>query len=77
MDKQERVYVDREDRNFETRLKFIRDIFSNKFSQNQIMASCITYKLDQSYEAYIKEIHKSLWSLYGKDPIAVLKKIDN
>jgi hypothetical protein len=40
------------------------------------MASCINYKLNKSYEAYIKEIHKSLWNLYGKDPMMLLKKID-
>ena len=75
MDK-ERVYVDREDRTLESRLQFIADIFSNKYESYQIMASCINYKLDKSYEAYVKDIHKSLWNLYGKDPIAVLKRID-
>ena len=75
MDK-ERVYVDREDRTFESRLQFSADIFSNKYESYQIMASCIKYKLDQSYEAYIKDVHQSLWNLYGKDPMAVLKRID-
>ncbi len=56
----ERVYVDREDRTFESRLQFIADIFSNKYEAYQIMASCINYKLDKSYEAYVKDIHKSL-----------------
>ena len=40
------------------------------------MAHCIQHKLDKSYEAYVKEIHKSLWLLEGKDPMAILKKID-
>jgi hypothetical protein len=71
-----RVYVDRQDRTFESRLKFIADIFSNKYERHQIMASCITYKLNKSYEVYLKEIHKSLWNLYGKDPMQILKKID-
>lgn len=75
-DGNERVYVDREDRTFETRLQFIADIFSSKYERHQIMASCINYKLDKSYEAYIEEIHKNLWSLYGKDPMTILKKID-
>ena len=72
----ERIYVDREDRTFETRLQFINEIFRNKYKRYQIMASCIKYKLNKSYEAYVKEIHKSVWDLNGKDPIAVLKKID-
>ena len=40
------------------------------------MAHCIQHKLDKSYEAYVKEIHKSLWLLEDKDPMAILKKID-
>jgi len=66
-----------EQRTFETRVQFIHDIFANKYPPYQIMASCISHKLDKSFEAYIKDIHKSLWVLQGKDPMAVLKKIDN
>ena len=76
MDKQERVYVDRVDRTFETRLQFIDAIFSNKYEDYQIMASCINFKLDQSYEVYLKDIHKSLWLLNGKNPLTILKRID-
>lgn len=72
----ERVYVEREDRTFETRLQFINAIFSNRYKDYQIMASCINYKLDQSYEVYLKDIHRSLWLLDGKNPLTVLKKID-
>ena len=71
-----RIYIEREDRTFESRLQFIADIFSNTYKDYQIMASCIKPKLDKSYEAYIKEVHKSLWDLAGKDPITILKKID-
>jgi hypothetical protein len=60
MANQERVYVERDDRTFETRLQFIDAIFSNRFADYQIMASCINHKLDQSYEVYLKDIHKSL-----------------
>lgn len=49
-----------EQRTFETRVKFIRDLFSSKYTENQIMANCVQYKLDKSLQAYIKEIHKSL-----------------
>ena len=76
MDKPKRIYVDREDRTFETRLKFINEIFSSRYKDYQIMASCINYKLDQSYEVYLKDIHKSLWLLNGKNPLTILKKID-
>jgi hypothetical protein len=76
MDKQERIYIDRPDRTFETRLQFIDAIFSNKYEDYQIMASCINYKLDQSYEVYLKDIHKSLWLLNGKNPLTILKRID-
>lgn len=75
-DSSERVYVERNDRTFETRLQFIIDIFSNKYKPYQIMASCIQHKLDKSYQVYLEEIHKSLWTLYGKDPMMLLKKID-
>lgn len=65
-----------ESRTFETRVKFIDEIFSNLYTRDQIIASCITYKLDKSFDAYIKDIHKSLWKLSGKDPMSVLRKID-
>lgn len=71
-----RIYVDRDERTFESRLQFIAAIFSNKYERHQIMASCINHKLSKSYEAYVKEIHKSLWNLCGKDPMQLLKKID-
>jgi hypothetical protein len=64
------------ERTFETRLKFIKELFSHKFESYQIMAHCIQHKLDRSYYAYIKEIHKSEWLLGNEDPIAVLKRID-
>ena len=75
-DSNERVYVERDERTFETRLQFIIAIFSNKYKPYQIMASCIQHKLDKSYQVYLEEIHKSLWTLYGKDPMILLKKID-
>ena len=68
---------DKNSRTFETRVKFIDEIFSETYSRDQIMASCIQHKLNKSFEAYIKDIHKSLWRLSGKDPMAVLRKIDS
>jgi hypothetical protein len=66
-----------ESRTFETRVKFINELFSETYSQDQIMASCINHKLNKSFEAYIKDIHKSLWKLRNSDPMAILKRIDN
>ena len=68
---------DRDSRTFETRVTFIRDIFSNKHTPTEIMAHCIRYKLDKSYEAYLSDILKSVWALAGQDPIKVLKRVDS
>ena len=51
---------DRDSRTFETRVSFIHDIFSNKYEPIEIMAHCIQYKLGKSYEAYLKDILKSI-----------------
>ena len=67
---------DRDLRTFETRVTFVRDIFTNKYKPIDIMAHCISYKLDKSYELYFKDILKSIWNLEGKDPIKILKQID-
>ena len=67
---------DRNKRTFETRVSFIRDIFTNKYEPIEIMAHCAKYKLDKSYEVYIKDVLKSIWNLNGKDPIKILKQID-
>ena len=68
---------DRNARTFETRVGFIRDIFTNKYKPIEIMAHCIQYKLDKSYEIYFEDILKSVWNLEGKDPMKILKSIDS
>ena len=68
---------DRNLRTFETRVTFIRDIFSNKYEPIEIMAHCIKYKLDKSYEIYLTDILKNVWNLNGQDPMKVLKRIDS
>lgn len=65
-----------ENRTFETRVIFIKEIFSNKFDQTTIMASCVDYKLGASYKQFLNELHTSLWNLDGEDPIKILKRID-
>jgi hypothetical protein len=67
---------DRDSRTFETRVGFIRDIFSNKYEPIEIMAHCIKYKLDKSYEIYLKDVLKSIWNLDGQDPMKILKRVD-
>jgi predicted GTPase len=68
---------DRNSRTFETRVSFIHDIFSNKYKPIEIMAHCIQYKLDKSYESYLKDVLKSVWNLNGQDPMKILKRIDS
>lgn len=68
---------DRNSRTFETRVTFIRDIFSNKYQPIEIMAHCVKYKLDKSYEIYLKDILKSIWNLNGQDPMKILKRVDS
>jgi hypothetical protein len=41
------------------------------------MAHCIQYKLDKSYETYLKDILKSVWNLHGQDPMKILKRVDS
>jgi predicted GTPase len=68
---------DRDARTFETRVTFIRDIFTNKYEPIEIMAHCIQYKLDKSYETYLKDVLKSVWNLHGQDPMKILKRVDS
>jgi predicted GTPase len=68
---------DRNFRTFETRVTFIHDMFSNKYQPIEIMAHCIKYKLDKSYEVYLKDVLKSVWNLDGQDPMKILKRIDS
>ena len=68
---------DRNSRTFETRVSFINEIFSNKYEPIEIMAHCIQYKLDKSYEVYFRDILKSIWNLNGQDPMKILKSIDS
>ena len=68
---------DRNLRTFETRVSFIRDIFTCKYEPIEIMAHCIQYKLDKSYEMYLQDILKSVWNLNGQDPMKILKRVDS
>lgn len=63
-------------RTFETRVTFVRDIFTAKYDNADIMAQCIQHKLKKSFENYIDDLEYNTWKLNGEDPIAVLKRID-
>lgn len=64
-----------EQRTFETRLLFIKSIFSGVYSKDQILTSCIQHKLGRSFEQYVQTMNSSTTYLKAKDPLQVLKKI--
>jgi len=64
------------ERNFKTRAEFISLLFTETYTQTQIMANCIQYKLGKSFETYAHDVERSLWTLCGEDPIKILKRID-
>lgn len=68
--------IPEEERTFETRLLFIKEIFLNKYPNEQIMANCINYKLNRSYDNYTKELEDDIKLLVGENPIKILKRID-
>ena len=67
---------DRASRTFETRVLFIKALLENKYTQSEIMAHCVEYKLDESLKKYIEALNQSVWNLEGEDPIKILKRID-
>lgn len=64
-----------EQRTFETRLLFIKGIFTDLHPQCEIMAKCIEHKLDRSYEQYFRAINKDIYNLQNADSINLLKNI--
>lgn len=76
-DERKACKLDEEYRTFETRLKFIGEVFANKFSQETIMTNCIQHKLKRSYESYVEDINRSIKTLTAQDPLAILKKINS
>ena len=66
----------KDQRTFETRVTFIRDVFTNKYDAADIMSSCIQHKLKVSLENYMEDLQYSSWKLRGEDPITILKRID-
>lgn len=60
---------------FKKRVQMIRDLFSSNITPEDVMAHCITSKLDASYIAYVHELENSMLALTGKDPLIILKKL--
>ena len=50
---------DEASRSFETRLLFVKELFENKYSQADILASCIKHKLKRSFESFLEELEYS------------------
>ena len=66
-------------RTFETRVLFIKEIFSARYSQQDIIKKSIEHKLNRSYEAYMAELQTKLDLLVKKieqNPIKVLKNTE-
>lgn len=67
--------INKEERTFETRLLFIKDLFENTFPPEEIMAKCINYKLGISFDQYEENLNTSTRELSGLNPMTLIKKI--
>lgn len=66
-----------EQKTFESRLRYIFGIFSDPYTQTEIMRNCIAFKLNKSFEQYIDDLEKSFKLLTGRDnPVPVLRSIE-
>lgn len=66
----------REERTFETRLQFIREIFSDVYPQDVILQSAIQFKLGMSLEQYNIDTRASIRVLETAQNVALLKKLN-
>lgn len=66
---------DNTERCFESRLLFIREIFNDLHPKEEIMTSCINFKLKNSLNNYIADLDRSVKALERANTISVLKKI--
>lgn len=62
-------------RTFETRLEFIKEIFSHTFTKQEILASSVQFKLNKTYEQYIEDVNRSLAYLRNREAEKVIKKL--
>ena len=67
--------ADDQNRTFETRTLFLKDVFDHPFTREQLMTKSIEAKLNNTYFNYEKELEKSLSTLKDKDPQKVAKKM--
>lgn len=72
-------YVDTKNRTFETRLLFIKELFTHTYTEEDIFKKCVQYKLKISYEQYEKNLDHCLKMLLVRSqqhPVWMLKKIN-
>lgn len=67
--------MDNQNRTFETRLLFLKDVFTHPLTHEQLMIKSIEAKLNNTDFNYEKELEKSLSILRNKDPQRVAKKM--
>ena len=65
----------KEERTFETRLLFIKELFENRYSRTDIMASCVNFKLKNSLNNYIMDMDASIECLKKAKLTSVAKKL--
>ena len=66
--------IDKNQRTFETRLLFIKELFLHKYSEEEILKGSIVHKLKKSYEQYLDEVNRSVSMLRSQDPLKVLNR---
>lgn len=67
--------ADDQNRTFETRLSFLKDVSAHPLTQEQLMTKSVEAKLNNTSFNYEKELEKSLSNLKNKDPQRVAKKM--
>lgn len=60
---------------FESRLKFLASVFNNLYSQQQILTSCINYKLQNQLSNYKDALEASFNKLASTDPVKTLQRL--
>lgn len=66
---------EKELRTFETRLQFIKKVFSDKYDETTMLKSCIQYKLNISFEQYMEDVNRSMAILQQRNAMPTMKKL--
>lgn len=71
------IKIPAEARTFETRLKYLREVYMHKFTSEEILRMSIEYRLNKTYEQYLEDLNNCIQALVNKNkPTQVLKRID-